>query len=203
MENKNKTKSQLKPIIAYGNSVLRKECAEVKHESDKIEWLIENLWSALDYSGGIGLAAPQINDSYKVFVVNSRLFYNEIDAENRAKMFSGDQGIEETFINAKIISSSDEKWKEQEGCLSIPGIFEDVERPWEIVLEYRNAKMELIKKHFSGYTAKVIQHELDHTRGVLFVDHLSVLSKRLLSGKLKKVKNGKIQTEYPIRFAKR
>ena len=192
----------LKPIIAYGNNILRKEGLDVEHSGETLNFLIDSLWKTLDYSGGVGLAAPQIDDNHRVFVVNSKIMYNECDAEEKKVLFSGDQGIEEVFINAEIVEVSDEVWKEQEGCLSIPGINELVERPWDIVVEYQDANMVLIRKQFSGYTAKVIQHELDHTNGVLFIDHLSALSKRLMQNKLKKVIEGRMEANYPIKYIK-
>jgi peptide deformylase len=196
------TKTRLKPIMAYGHSVLRKICAEVNNPGSSLDILIESLWDTLNYSGGVGLASPQINDAYKVFVVNSKLMYNEITESQRKVMFSGDTGIVGTFINAKIISVSQDTRKELEGCLSIPSINEDVERAWDIILEYRDANMELSRKQFSGYTAKVIQHELDHTNGKLFIDHLPSLTKKLLHHKLKKIKNGKVAADYPIKYTK-
>ena len=113
-------------------------------------------------------------------------------------MFSGDKGIQETFINARILEESEEKWSEWEGCLSIPGISEPVERYWEIILEYQDLNFTFRRQEFSGYTAKVIQHELDHTEGVLFIDHLPDLSRRLLKNKLKKIKNGKIEINQSV-----
>ena len=202
MESDKGTGSGLKPIIAYGNSMLRKACDDVGNLDPMLDLLINSLWETLDYSGGIGLAAPQIDDNHRIFVVNSKLMYNEIGNEQRTALFSGDQGIEDVFINAEIIEASDKVWKEQEGCLSIPGINELVERSWEIIVEYQDADMILTRKQFSGYTAKVIQHELDHTNGVLFIDHLSALSKKLLMNKLKKVLDGKTETDYPIKYIK-
>jgi peptide deformylase len=148
----------------------------------------------------VGLAAPQINDCRRVFIVDSRKMYNEISESQRKAVFSGDKGIEETFINAKILASSEETWKETEGCLSIPGILENVERAWEIIVEYNDIQMNSIRKQFSGYTARVIQHEMDHTQGILFIDHLPPLTKKLLQGKLRKIRNGKEKTYYALHY---
>ena len=105
------------PIITYGNRILRKTGIDVNKETPDLGTLLENLWCTLDSSGGVGLAAPQINSKYKVFVVNSMLLYNELADSQRKVLFHNDKGIQETFINAQIIAKSDEKWRELEGCL--------------------------------------------------------------------------------------
>ena len=192
----------IEPIIAYGHNILRKKCKKVVETSEEINDLINNLWQTLERSGGVGLAAPQINKGLSVFLVNSTLMYNNLSIEQRKEQFSGDKGIEETFINAKIIAESKEEWSDYEGCLSIPGIAEPVNRSWDVIIEYLNKDFQLKRTQYSGYTAKVIQHEYDHTNGVLFIDHLSALNKKLLNNKLKQIINGKIDVEYPIQYLK-
>jgi peptide deformylase len=167
-----------------------------------LESLVEDLWNTLKIAGGVGLAAPQINHTKKVFIVDSKLLYNELNKAQRDFLFSGDQGIEATFINAWIIAESEEKWNEWESCLSIPGISEPVKRSWEIILEYQDLDLNKQRRQFSGYTAKVIQHELDHTKGILFVDHLPALTRKLLKSKLNKIRTGKMITHYQVRSAK-
>lgn len=180
------------PIIIYGNSILRKTCIEVNKETPGLDALIENLWSTLNSSGGVGLAAPQIKSNSKVFIVNSTQVYNELPISQKINDLQGDKGIKETFINAQIIAESEEKWSELEGCLSIPGIVEPVDRAWDIIVEYRNKSLNPIRKQFFGYTAKIIQHEYDHTNGILFIDHLPALKKKLLKSKLKRIKKGNV-----------
>lgn len=186
------------PIIIYGNSILRKTGVDVNKETPDLNALIENLWSTLDLSGGVGLAAPQINSSHKVFIVNSALAYNELADSQKKAFFNDDKGIKETFINARIIHKSGEKWSDLEGCLSIPGIVEPVERNWDIIMEYQDKALNPIRKQFSGYTAKVIQHEYDHINGILFIDHLSALKKKLLKSKLKQITKGNVTCNYQI-----
>jgi len=183
------------PIITYGYSVLRKTSSEVPGPSMELDSFIQNMWDSMDAAEGVGLAAPQVNRPLNLFIVNSKLVYDEISVAKRAAKFEGDEGIIETFINAKIIAKSDTSWSDYEGCLSIPGISERVERPWEIIIEYQDRHFTTHKKRFSGYTAKVIQHEYDHIKGVLFIDHLSSLKKKLLNGKLKKIQTKKLKTK--------
>lgn len=176
------------PIILYGNSILRKNSIDVNKETPELDVLIENLWSTLNSSDGVGLAAPQINSKQKVFIVNSKLIYNELTDSQKKAAFPVDKGIKETFINAQIIAESEEKWTEMEGCLSIPGIIEPVIRAWSVIVEYRDKSLNPKRKQFSGYTAKVIQHEYDHTTGILFIDHLPTFKKRLLDSRLNRIK---------------
>jgi peptide deformylase len=190
------------PIIAYGNPVLRQKSQNIYDRDILVDKLIKDLWNTLEISGGVGLAAPQIDSQLKAFVVKSTLMYDELDTNSRNKLFCGDNGIEEVFINAKILAYSEEMDNISEGCLSIPGINQDIKRPWDIVVEYLDKDFILHRQEFSGYTARVIQHEYDHTNGVLFIDHLPALNKKLMSNKLKQVKQGKIPTDYHIQYLK-
>lgn len=191
------------PIIAYGHNILRKQCGEVSQSTKNLNEFVMNLWDTLNKSGGVGLAAPQVNQDSKVFVVNSKLMYEDLSVRKRKYFFPEDEGITETFLNAEIINKSEKVWDEYEGCLSIPGIEELTNRSWSIVIEYQDKYFNHHRKQFSGFTAKVIQHEYDHTRGVLFIDYFSPLKKRLLRNKLKQIKNGKVETNYPIKFVKK
>lgn len=184
------------PIITYGNSILRKACTDVNKETPGLNELIENLWSTLNSLNGVGLASPQINSNYKVFIVNSTHVYNKLTDLERKAIFTEDKGIIETFINARIIKESEEKWSGLEECLSIPWIIEYVERACDITVEYQDKSFITRRNQFSGYTAKVIQHEYDHTNGILFIDHLSALKKRMLSSKLSRIKRGNALTNY-------
>jgi peptide deformylase len=189
------------PIIAYGNSVLREPCLEVEDQKNSIQDILMNLKDTLDLSGGVGLAAPQINSDYRIFVVHTKEFYQDLTHAQRQELFSGDQGITEFFINARLVAESEDNWDEMEGCLSIPGIQEPVTRSREIIMEYLDEEFQIQRKQFSGYTAKVIQHEYDHINGLVFIDHLCPLKKKLLQAKLKRIIKGKLETTYPIKFA--
>ena len=201
-ENENIKKKAL-PIMIIGQPVLRKQCKDVEEQNEEIDLLLQNLWNTMEVSGGIGLAAPQINGTKKAFVVDSALMYQNMSLKQRKELFSGDTGIRETFINASIVKESDEIWNDREACLSIPGINEQVSRYWGIIVEYQDASFTWQKKQFSGYTAKVIQHELDHTNGILFIDHLSALKKKLLKSKLKHIRMGKVKANYLVSFPKK
>ncbi|MFP4019707.1 MAG: peptide deformylase [Bacteroidales bacterium] len=191
-------------IIAYGHTILRKECKEINEGSKKIHEVEDDLWETLEKSGGVGLAAPQINSSLKAFVVNTRLMYNNLSNNERKEYFAlGDEGIIETFLNAEIIERSEHTWNEYEACLSIPGVYEPVNRSWIITVEYQNKDLKHKRKKFSGYTAKVIQHEFDHTKGILIIDYLHPLKKQMIKNKLKRILDGRAETTYPIKFTTR
>ena len=188
------------PIIAYGHNILRKQCRVVSQDDQNLNGFISDLWESLDRNGGVGLAAPQVNKELKTFIVNSKLMYDDLSADQKTYFFPEDEGITETFLNAEIVSKSEKVWSEYESCLSIPGIEEPVNRSWSIVVKYQDQNFNHYRKKFSGFTAKVIQHEYDHTRGVLFIDYLPALKKRLIKSKLRRIMGGKVETKYPIKF---
>lgn len=188
-------------ILAYGNKALKEECVPITPDFPELDLLIDNMWETMEGAYGCGLAAPQIDKTIQLFVVDSTVMYANADDEDRKQNFvEGDKGIRETFINAKIIGKSDETWDEIEGCLSIPDIFKRVTRPWSITIEYQDREFKKHVKTFYGTTARVIQHEYDHTRGVLFTDRLSSLAKKLINNKLTKIMSGKVFTDYKMKL---
>jgi peptide deformylase len=187
------------PIVSYGKSILRQKCKDIDSSYPDLQKLIDDMWETLYPAGGTGLAAPQVNHAIKLFIVDSKEMFNKMDAEDQAEFFEGDQGIQETFINAKIIDESEEYWTEQEGCLSIPTLAEDVDRPWTITIEYFDRDFQKHTKTYSGTTARVIQHEYDHTQGKLYLDYVNPLKRQLLKGKLLKISKGEIKGKYPMR----
>jgi len=189
-------------ITAYGTKVLRKVCDEITKEYEGLETLIDNMWNTMYEASGVGLAAPQVNKAIRLFMVDTVQVYEGMNDEDKEDLFENEAPVKETFINAKIIGESDEVWADNEGCLSLPDINGEVERPWSIEMEYYDRDFKKHTKTFSGYNARVIQHEYDHTEGILYIDHLSGISKRLLKGKLNKITEGKVATKYRMRFAK-
>lgn len=190
------------PIISYGHSVLRQKCEDITQDYPDINNLIDSMWETLYPADGSGLAAPQVNHSIKLFIVDSKETYERMDNETREEYFDGDDGIRETFINAKIIDYSDDYWVENEGCLSIPSLSEEVERPWEITIEYYDRNFQKQNKVFRGITARVIQHEYDHTEGKLYIDYIKPIKRKLLRGKLTKISKGLINSKYQMQYLK-
>ncbi len=188
-------------IIAYGNQVLKQKCSPIKDNTSEIKQLVTDMWETMENANGCGLASPQIGKSLQLFVVDSQIAYKNLDTEDQILYFGKDnKGIKETFINAKIINRSHETWQDYEGCLSIPGLSQKVERPWEITIEYLDQDFTKHVKTFTGLTARIVQHEYDHTLGILYTDYLKPLTKKMMESKLKKIINGNVVVEYPMKF---
>ena len=184
------------PIISFGNSVLRVKCLNISENYPDLDDLLSNMWETMYASRGVGLAAPQINKKIRLFIIDTHPFYEDEDEK-----IEGDP-VKKVFINAKIIEEEGTSWIFNEGCLSIPDIREDVNRKPKITIEYYD---ENFKKHidiYSGLTARVIQHEYDHIEGVLFIDKISPLRKRMIKGRLNDIRNGKVNVNYLMRFPK-
>lgn len=189
------------PIVAYGNHILKQKCSQIKKNSPEIQDLITNMWETMENSNGCGLSSSQVNIPLQLFIVDSQVTFENLDTESQLLYFErNDKGIRETFINAKIINCSEETWEDYEGCLSIPGLSQKVERPWGITIEFLDQNFIQQTKTFTGLTARIIQHEYDHTQGVLYIDHLKRFTRKIIESKLKKIINGNIKTGYPMKF---
>jgi len=190
-------------ITAYGNKVLREVCDEISSDHEGLQELIDNMWETMYDTNGVGLAGPQVNKPIRLFVIDTEQVYENMDeGEDRDDLFEDNKGIKEVFINAEIVAESEEGWDENEGCLSLPDLNGEVERAWSIEVGYFDRDFKKQTRTFSGFTARVIQHEYDHTEGILYIDHVSGISKRLMKGKLSKIAEGKVAPSYRMRFAK-
>jgi len=167
------------PIYVYGHPVLREVGQDITADYEGLSTLID----------GIGLAAPQIGRAIRLFV---------IDADPMAEMFPECKGLKQTFINARIVESSEETLAENEGCLSIPGINEKVTRPATITIEYLDADFQPHRETYTGFAARVIQHEYDHIEGILFIDKIATIRKQLIKGKLANMQKGKVSAHYRV-----
>ncbi len=174
------------PIVAYGNPVLKKEAEELPEGSDLTQ-LIQDLYATMDHAYGVGLAAPQINQGVRLFVIDSSLMLDEDEEE---------KGIRRVFINPILLDEYGDCFAFEEGCLSIPDIRAEIIRPEKLTLEYYDENWNLKEEEFSGMTARVIQHEYDHLEGILFVDYLKGLKKRMIQSKLIDISKGKVSTDY-------
>lgn len=181
------------PIVAYGDAVLRKETEEIDKDYPDLSLLIEDMFETMYSAKGVGLAAPQIGRAIRLFMVDASGF-NEDDEHPEL------EGFKRVFINPIIIEESGKEWKFEEGCLSIPGIREDVIRKPNIIVEYYNEKFELIEESFDGIGARIIQHEYDHIEEILFTDKINPLRKRLIKGKLNDIAKGNIKINYRMKF---
>ena len=172
------------PIFLYGEPVLKKKGLYIKERTKELEILIESMFSTLENADGVGLAAHQVGKPYKLFIVDYLT----------SALESG--GLREVFINPVITEYSKEEEYFEEGCLSLPGILEEVKRPVSIKIKYLDADFTEQEKEFSGFLARVIQHEFDHTEGIYFVDRLHPLKKKLIAKKLQQILKRKIHVPY-------
>jgi peptide deformylase len=148
---------------------------------------------------GYGLAA-QVGQALQLFAVDSKSIYNSMHAGLRHEYFpEDDTGIVETFINAQVVAQSDKNWDDDEGCLSIPSLSRGVSRPWSITIDYFDRAFIKQTRTFAGATARMIQHEYDHTRGVLYLDYRSVFTRQRMQRKLQKIVRGHVAVNYPMR----
>ncbi|MEL6986283.1 MAG: peptide deformylase [Bacteroidota bacterium] len=182
------------PIYAYGHGVLKKKAKPIEENDETLKMLIENMWETMYNAKGVGLAAPQIGQSLRLFLVDTVQVMEEEDI---------DKGIKQAFINAEIVEESGNHWAYEEGCLSIPDIRADVERQDTVTIKYLDENFEEQTKTFDGMNARVIQHEYDHIEGILFTEHIKPLKKRLIKRRLENIRKGKINPSYPLRFPKK
>ena len=189
------------PIVSYGSSVLKKTAKEITSDYPNLSELIANMWETMYAANGVGLAAPQIGLSIRVFVIDASPF---VDEENMSvKEIETINTFKKVFINPKIISEEGKLWDFNEGCLSIPDVREDVSRKEKILINFFDENFELQKLKLSGLAARVVQHEFDHIEGVLFTDHLSSLKKRLIKNRLTLISKGDISVDYKMSFPKK
>ena len=186
------------PIVAYGDPVLKKRASEISKDTPKLEETISNMYESMYGAHGVGLAAPQVGLSIRLFLVDTSPFADddEYSVEEQEKL----KRFKRTFINAKIIEETGEEWAFNEGCLSIPNVREEVLRLPVIKVEYQDENFKSHTETFDGLIARVIQHEYDHIEGILFTDKVSSLKKRLLKGKLVNISKGKTNVDYRMRF---
>lgn len=180
------------PIVLFGDPVLRKKAQEIPLNQD-ISTLIADMFETMKSASGVGLAAPQIGQAVRLFVIDSSPMEDE----------EGDVPLIEAFINPIILSEEGESWAFEEGCLSIPGIREDVVRHTKVTVSYFDKNWIQHTKTFDGLKARIIQHEYDHIEGILFTDHLTPFKKRLLKGKMANISKGKVDAEYRVKVPKR
>ncbi|MBK8920460.1 MAG: peptide deformylase [Saprospirales bacterium] len=181
------------PIYAYGQPVLKKVAAPIGPDYPGLAELILNMWETMYHAEGVGLAAPQVGLPVRLFVIDT------LQLEKKQKENS-EPGFKKVFLNARIIDETGDLWAYEEGCLSIPRISGDVERPPAIRLRYQDENFQEFEASFSGINARVIQHEYDHIEGVLFTERLKPLKRRLIQRKLEDIRNGKIATDYKMRY---
>lgn len=186
------------PIVAYGDPVLKRKALPISESYEGLEQLIESMWETMYHAHGVGLAAPQIGKSIRLFVIDGSPFADDEDATPSDQLVL--KTFKKVFINAEMITEEGDDFSFTEGCLSIPDIREDVTRPSVIRLRYLDENFKEHVEEYSGLAARIIQHEYDHIEGILFTDKLSPLKKRLIKGRLDKISRGMVESDYRMKF---
>jgi peptide deformylase len=183
------------PITAYGHPTLKKKGEPIDRDYPGLEKLIEDMFETMYESNGVGLAAQQVNRAIRLFIVDASPFAEEYpDAADYKKV----------FINAQILREEGEEWGFEEGCLSIPGINEVVLRKPVIYMSYYDKNFNFHEEEkIDGIRARIIQHEYDHTEGILFTDRLPAFKKLLLKRKLSDISVGKHKATYKMIYPKK
>lgn len=181
------------PVTAYGHPILRKVAEEIDQDYPELEQFISDMFETMYASDGIGLAAPQVNRSIRLFIIDGTPYADKVPEMVDFK---------KVFINPYILEEEGKNVSMDEGCLSIPNIREDVTRQEEVVIEYYDENWELKEERYTGFPARVIQHEYDHLEGILFTDKISPLRKTLIRRKLNDITKGKVEVKYRMIFPK-
>ncbi|NJN27950.1 MAG: peptide deformylase [Cyclobacteriaceae bacterium] len=177
------------PIVAYGNPVLKRKAEQIDRNSPEVKQLADDMFETMRHASGIGLAAPQIGKSVRIFIADASPLEDEEIGDWK-----------QVFINPEIIEEFGDPWAFEEGCLSIPGIREDVMRPARLKIHYFDENWQEHTEEFDGMKARIIQHEYDHIEGILFTDHLTAFKKRLLKSKLTNISKGIVKADYRMSF---
>ena len=180
------------PIYAYGQPVLRKKATDIDALYPELQTLLNNMFETMYDSNGIGLAAPQIGLSIRLFIVDG----SEIENINP-------NGFKEVFINPVIEEEFGKEWEFEEGCLSIPDVRAHVKRKGELTIRYFDQNWVEHVKTFDGMAARIIQHEYDHIEGILFTDRISPLKRNMLKRRMDGISQGRVNVDYKMKFAKK
>lgn len=183
------------PILSYGDPILKKKAEEIGKSYPNLKELIENMFETMYAAPGVGLAAPQIGLSIRLITIDATGYADEANPEL--------DGFKRAFINAQIVEEEGDEWLFNEGCLSFPTLREDILRKPKIHIQYYDENFEYHDEWLDGVLARVIQHEYDHTEGIVFIDRLSSLKKQLIKGKLNDIMTGNVDVIYKMKFAKK
>lgn len=180
------------PVYLYGHPVLRNISKDINKDYPDLKELIANMFETMYASEGVGLAAPQIGRNDRIVV---------IDADPLGEHYPECAGRKFTLINPVVEVLDGEKVTRDEGCLSLPGLSESVPRVEHIRLKWLDENFEPHEEELTGFMARVVQHECDHLEGKLYIDHVSLIRKQLIRGKLHNIMDGKTRCGYPVKYA--
>ena len=179
------------PVIAFGDPILRKMASDIDAEYPELKDLIANMFDTMYGARGVGLAAPQVGRSIRLFIIDATPYADDDPALSNFK---------KVFLNAHVVEEKGEKWAFNEGCLSIPDIREDISRQDTVTLSYYDENWQHHEETFTGLAARIIQHEYDHIEGKLFTDKLSPLRRAMLKSRLDAISKGNVKVDYKMKF---
>ncbi len=182
------------PIVLYGNAILRTVAQPITNAYPNLAPIIANMWDTMYATKGVGLAAPQIDHSIRLFVIDSDQMFRDDPA--LANEYPDAPGVKQIFINPKIIDAAGDLWGYEEGCLSFPYLKTIIQRQQHLTIQYQDENFVQHTASFSGITARIIFHEYDHLEGKLFIDKASPLKKKLFASRLSEIQKGKVQAFY-------
>ena len=181
------------PIYLYGHPVLRKKCEDITPEFPDLKQLVDDMFETMYNSEGVGLAAPQIGKPIRIVVIDGNVL-----AEN----FPECKDLKLTLINPELeVIEDEEPVTREEGCLSLPGLSENVKRYEHVNLKWLDADLQSHSQEFRGFASRIIQHELDHLEGAVYTDHVSPIRKQLIKSKLNNIQKGKVNCDYKVKTA--
>ncbi len=180
------------PVYLYGHPVLRRECADVEPSREGLKELVENMFTTMYASEGVGLAGPQVGLAERIVV---------IDADPVKDSFPECEGRKFVLINPEIEILEGETVTRSEGCLSLPGLSENVPRVEHIRLTWVDENFQPHEEEISGFLARIVQHECDHLEGRLYIDHISMIRRQLIKSKLNNIISGRTRCDYPVKYA--
>lgn len=180
------------PVYLYGHPVLRKTAAEITPDYEGLKQLVDDMYETMYASEGVGLAGPQIGRSDRIVV---------IDADPFKDTYPECEGRKQTLINPHVEVLDGETVTRGEGCLSLPGLSENVPRVEHIRLSWVDENFQPHEEEISGFLARIVQHECDHLEGKMYIDHISLIRKQIIRGKLNNIMAGKTRCDYPVRYA--
>ena len=187
------------PIIAYGDPLLKKESIEIDKGYPLLKELISDMFETMYNAKGVGLAAPQVGINIRLFIVDGSPFADE-EGDEPDPRANGIEHFKKVFINPIIEEETGKEWNFQEGCLSIPTLRENVLRKESLTISYFDENWEFKEEHYSGYQARIIQHEYDHIEGILFTDLIAPIKRKMIQKKLKNIASGNVDVSYKMKF---
>lgn len=179
------------PIYLYGHPVLRKKCEEVKADHPDLKQLVADMFETMYNSEGVGLAAPQIGKPIRLIV---------IDGDVLSEKFPECKNLKLTLINPELeVIEDEDPVTREEGCLSLPGLSENVKRHEHVKLSWLDEDLKPHTEEFKGFASRIIQHEFDHLEGEVYTDHVSPIRKQLIKSKLNNIQKGKVSCDYKVK----